>query len=286
MSLKLTNNGLDNLKEMDIDKNVLNTEAKFYLYPDHKKYNLLKVFFIRQGVYLENKTYTLRQLLNNKNKIFMDEIVFPKNMVYMEGDLIGYTMPYVNGINLDTVLNCDSFSNKDKIKYLKKIGFILNQMKKIRKDENIDFYINDLHASNFIVDKKTDDLKVIDVDSFKINDNLAGPSKYLSKLSFLKNFSKYDNKRNSIGGLERINENTDIYCYVATIFKLLFDVNLKNIRLEDYHKYLEILSSMNISKELVDMFYLISTEDDNKNPYYLLDELEEVITNYKNIKLK
>lgn len=284
MDLKLTNKNFDELKKVNIDKSIVSTEANFYLYPTGDNIDLLKMFFIQRGNYIENKAYTLRQLIKNKDDICMDEIVFPDNMVYLNDLLVGFTMPYVDGINLDTMFNCDDVSNKEKIRYLKEIGFILHKMKKVREEKNIDdFYINDLHSANFMVDNKSKRLKVIDVDSFKINNNLANPSKNLSSYSIFNKISKYAKERNLFGGLFEIDENTEIFCYIATIFKFLFNVDLKNISLDDYYEYLDLLSFIGASKELIDIFYLVATEENNQNPCYLLDELEEVIPKCKKI---
>lgn len=283
MILKLTNEDLNKLKKVDIDKSIISTEANFYLCPNNDA-DLLKMFFIQSGSYIENKFYTLEQLIKNKSKISMEQIVFPNNMVYLNDSLIGFTMPYIDGINLDMVLGSDEFTNKEKIKYLKEIGFILHKMKQVRKEKNIDdFYINDLHSANFMLDNKNEELKVIDVDSFKINNNLANPSKNLSIHSIFNKISKYAKDRNLLGGLFEIDENTEIFCYTATIFKFLFNVDLKNMSLDSYYEYLDLLNFMGISKELIDTFYLITTEDNNKNPCYLLDELEGVIPKCKKI---
>ena len=59
-------------------------------------------------------------------------------------------------------------------------------MEHIRKNTNLDsIYLNDLHASNFIVDMKMKDIKVVDLDSSKICDSKSFPARYLTPLSHL-----------------------------------------------------------------------------------------------------
>ncbi|UKI28760.1 MAG: hypothetical protein L6V78_07850 [Clostridium sp.] len=64
------------------------------------------------------------------------------------------------------------YNTEVKIKYLKDIGTILEKMDEVRKYAELeDFYLNDLHEGNFIVDEEGT-LRVIDLDSCKIAGNM------------------------------------------------------------------------------------------------------------------
>ena len=151
-----------------------------------------------------------------------------------------------------------------------------------------DFYINDLHESNFIV-TKDDRIKVIDIDSCKINDNGIFNSKYLSSKSFIKEIYKYgkNDENNSkyktydtyhkystdITGAFIPDENTDLYCYIIVILNFLYEANIQNFTLQEFYDYLEYLQSLGIDHELISSFEKIASESNNDNPYELLYSL-------------
>ena len=59
-----------------------------------------------------------------------------------------------------------------------------------------DFYLNDMHENNFIIDNNTDSIRVVDIDSCKINGNYTFGSKYLSPTSFISATRKYQQEDN------------------------------------------------------------------------------------------
>ena len=191
-------------------------------------------------------------------------------------------------INLSTALRSRDISNERKINYLKQIGMILEKMKLRREYTSVsEFYINDLHESNFIIDTN-DKVRVIDIDSCKINDNGIFNSKYLSSKSFIKEVYKYEkNKEGStnyyedtyhkystdITGAFVPDENTDLYCYIMVILNFLYEANICNFTLQEFYEYLEYLQTIGVDRELISYFEKITTCSDNINPYELLDSL-------------
>ena len=59
------------------------------------------------------------------------------------------------------------------------------------------------------------------------------------------------------------------------ILEYLYGDKLTNLSIGDYYVYLEYLSSLGVSKELLDKFALIYSSKDNENPYEYLPSLEE-----------
>ena len=55
----------------------------------------------------------------------------PDNLVSIEREVAGFTIPYFNGINLADLLKDNRIEEREKIYYLTKIGEILTQLKKI-----------------------------------------------------------------------------------------------------------------------------------------------------------
>ena len=146
--------------------------------------------YLTNGLVFGNKLQTINSLIDNKNKINIEEIVFPEKIAIVDSQIVGFTMPLIESINLKQAL-MSNIPNETKIAYLKQIGEILEKMRLVREYTEIsEFFINDLHESNFIVDKEGT-VKAIDIDSCKINGNQAFNSKYLSSKSFINVICKY-----------------------------------------------------------------------------------------------
>lgn len=229
------------------------------------------------GFYLGNKLITLVALEEATNLLSPKGFVVPEKIATVDSNVEGYTMPFIAGRNLEEILADDSIDIQTKVGYLKQIGSILREMETLRKNPKLeDFYLNDLHAANFIVDKNTDTLKVVDLDSCRISGNYPFGTKYLSSLTPLRNFSKYDsNILKSCGGEFNANANSDLYCYAIVVLNFLFNEKMHVKSIEEYLWYLNYLSNIGANKELIDAFALVYQESDNINFDYLLDYIPE-----------
>ena len=289
------------LAKYDIPNYVYNTEGTLYVLPIKNKWEtqlkLLKRLFLTNGEVFGNKLSTINSLIDNREKIgriITDEIVFPEKIAVVDGSIVGFTMPLIESINLKTALISNDISNEMKISYLKQIGELLEKMHSVREYSEIeDFYINDLHESNFIVD--TDNrVRAIDIDSCKINGNKIFNSKYLSSKSFISQIYKYQKNdeenrtkykkdtdykysyrkySTDVSGAFIPDENTDIYCYMMIILNFLYGDNIGNFSLEEFYDYLEYLNSIGFNKELLSYFEKVASNSPNENPYELLDSI-------------
>ena len=199
-TINITKKRFESLTPYDLPNYVYNTEGTLYVLPIKNRWTtqlkLLKRLYLTNGKVFGNKLQTINSLIDNKEELDIKEIVFPEKIATVSGEIVGFTMPLIDSINLSTALRSKEIDNERKIKYLRQIGMILEKMKLRRDYTSIsDFYINDLHESNFIVDKN-DNVKVIDIDSCKINGNNIFNSKYLSRKSFINEVYKYE--KNSI----------------------------------------------------------------------------------------
>ena len=290
-TISLTKKRFESLTPYELPNYVYNTEGTLYVLPIKNRwataFKLLKRLYLTNGKVFGNKLQTINSLIDNKEELAIDEIVFPEKIATVGGEIVGFTMPLIESINLSTALKSQEISNERKINYLKQIGEILAKMKLRRDYTSItDFYINDLHESNFIVDKN-DTVKVIDIDSCKINGNGIFNSKYLSRKSFINEIYKYskNNECNinpdypytyhkystDITGAFVPDENTDLYCYIIVILNFLYGDNIGNFTLQEFYDYLEYLQKIGINQELLSYFEKIATCSENENPYELLD---------------
>jgi len=287
-AISISKKKFESLEKLPLPNHILNTEAELYILPIKNKWEqedkLLKRYYIDEGFILGNKLLTINTLIDSREKIDIEEIVFPERLAIVNEQVIGYTMPLINSINLQSIYLKDNIDPQRKIDYLKQVGKILEKMKMVREYTDIKkFYLNDMHESNFIIETSTDKVKVIDIDSCKINKNYSFGSKYLSHYSLINGIQKYKKEEEfSCGGYFIPSEDTDLYCYIIMILNLLSGTNMNKISLDNFYEYLDYLYGLGIDKYLIDIFEKVLSNCHNENPYELLDILTPYIgrTNY------
>ena len=280
--VNITKNNLRELKKFSLGYGIFNTEADLFIMKTKEKwdikYKMLKAFFCTEGPTFSNKLFTINELIDNRNIINIDELVLPERLLVVDDCIIGFIMPYIDSVNFEAILNDTSISNLTKIEYFKQISCILKKMDNLRKNSPItDFYLNDLHASNFILNKKTGKINVVDLDSCKINGNKPFAAKYLTPaypISGMK--AKYRlNEELQFSGYIIPDKNTDLYCYVMTLMNFLFKGRISSLGKEGYYLYLEYLRSINYPYELLDKLSKIYEYTDNEE----IGEELECLTN-------
>lgn len=283
-TLNISKKRFASLERYQLPNYIINSEANLYVLPEKNKWEtklkLLKSLYFTSGESFGQKLHTINTLIDNKEVINIPEIVFPEKIAVVNSEIIGFTMPLIESINLLEALKSNDISNEQKITYLKEIGLLLEKMKKVRAYTYIDeFYLNDMHEGNFIVDKNDNHVKVVDIDSCKINRNYIFSSKYLSRRSMINFVSKYQrNNPKSIGEGSFIpDENTDLYCYIIMILNFLYGESINMFTLEDFYSYLEYLDNIGLDKELLSIFELVVSNKQNENPYELLDSILPVL---------
>lgn len=255
---------------------IFNTEAELYLFNQKNNWQteqiVLKRLYNILGTAFSNKLFTVSELIDKKDEIGMEELVMPTALAEVGKEIIGFTMPYVPNINFQEVLNSKAFTHEQKVAYLKEIGAILEKMKRVRTYTGVkDFYLNDIHENNFILNTETGRINVVDLDSAKIGQNMASAARYLTPFSEIYNFPKYVHVDSPVGGVLEVNENTDIYCYIIMIFKYFFGDNIGRLSVEEFYTYLTYLKDIGVSTEFIDVISCIYTSRSNENPYELLD---------------
>lgn len=276
--LNMTERRFKSLEPLDLSDITFNTEATMFLIAEknkwRKKQEILKKLHNSRGEVFSNKLYTVNELIEKREIIGIDELIMPTSLAAVNGDIVGFTMPYVPNINFQTVLNSDEYTLEQKVGYLKEIGELLDKIRKVRKYSSVtDFYLNDIHEQNFILSKETGKICAVDLDSAKIGNNLVMASRYLTPNSQLPLVPKYIPLEYSVGGVYEVNENTELYCYIIMILNFFYGSNISKLPLADFYVYLDYLSKIGVSKEILDIISYIYTGHDNKNPHELLEEL-------------
>lgn len=280
--VNITKNGLKKLKKVSLGYGILNTEADLFIMKTKDKWNIeykmLKTLFCTEGANFSNKLFTINELIDNRSVINIDELVLPEKLLIVDGQVNGFIMPYIENTNFEEILNDINISNLQKIEYFKQISHILHKMDNLRNNSDItDFYLNDLHASNFILNKKTGKINVVDLDSCKINGNKPFAAKYLTPFSPISSMkAKYRvNKEINFLGYIIPDKNTDLYCYIMTLMNFLFKGRIGSLGRDKYYLYLEYLRSINYPYELLDKLSKIYEYVDNEE---IGDELD-LLTN-------
>ena len=235
-----------------------------------------KLLFRKKGTYFSNKLYTINSLVDLSESVDMPEMVFPEHLLTVDKEVVGFSMPLINGVTLADILFNSDIDIKVKVKYLKQIGSILEKMASVRKENpKLNWYLNDLHERNFMVDLEKERLYAVDLDSCRILGNHPFLSKYLSSFSPLIDFpEKYHTDfQISCGGDFVADENADLYCYAMLVIDFLYGARINLSSKEDYFAYLEYLKSIGAPQELVDAWAKVYTNDNNVNFAPLLDSL-------------
>lgn len=284
-NINLSNKRFNTLNLIEISNEVTNTEAAIYSLNYKGKKLVFKNLYKLSGAIFANKLYTIEMLSNNE-KYLPSSFVIPQALCSVNGNIMGFIDEYIEGENLQVILNNPKVDMNTKLYYLQQIGNILEQLQYIRSIDDIDdIYINDLHAGNIIVTPSRE-LKIIDLDSCKICENRPFPSKYLTGINSLFNYSsKYkifpkNQKQEYISefGYISADENSDLYCYIITIMNFLYGDNVNNMTMDEFYKYLNYIESIGIPSDLIDDFEKIILNCDNKNPRHKISDLKNMYT--------
>lgn len=266
---------LKKIKKFSLARGLINTEAELFILKVKNdwniEYKMLKVFYNNSDSNFSNKLFTINELIDKKEIINMNELVIPEKILIINDEVKGFSMPYIKSVSFETVLNDFKIDNLNKIEYFKQISNILKKMDQLRKNSELsDFYLNDIHENNFIVNNETDKINVVDLDSCKIGGNKPFASKYLTMYGPISNMNSKYKLNNDINFSSYVipDKNTDLYCYTMMIINFLFKGKANLMNRDKYYLYLDYLRSIGYSYNLLDKFYKIYEYVDNE----LIDE--------------
>lgn len=254
---------IDNGMEGAVYKVILDGEVYAY-----------KQFFCTEGVYFDNKLYVISSLYSRRKDIEVPALLLPLGLGMEEEVLQGMLTEYVLGPTLQRILEDPTVDIYTKVGYLKQISKILKQMKKTREKKDLhDFFLNDIHEKNFILDRKRDILRVSDLDSSHIAGNHFATSKHL----IARDLSLFPEKYKQIEAKKRkiiASEETELFCYAMIVMLFLTNRNVI-YTMDEYMECLNFLASVGVNKELLDALAKVYSTDKNVNIGYLLDYIPE-----------
>lgn len=273
--INMSKTKLNSLEPLILPKNVTSTECELFKYPYYGKEKLLKKLHRTDGIIFANKLYTIGALNANKDSM-PSNFVLPESLVSINKKIEAFTMKYIKGINLSVILNNPDITYEEKIHYLKSIGRILEQIQNIRKYTNLNnFYLGDIHEDNFLVERDKQEIYIVDLDSCKIAGNKSFPGRYLTNSSLIKyNNTKYQTLSQTDDLADyKIDENTDIYCYIIMILNYLYDGRVDRLSLDKFYDFINYLEDIKVNIELIECFNKIVVGGNNINPCNYLDTL-------------
>lgn len=273
--INMSKTKLNSLEPLILPKNVTSTECELFKYPYYGKEKLLKKLHRTDGIIFANKLYTIEALNANKDSM-PSNFVLPESLVSINKKIEAFTMKYIKGINLSVILNNPDITYEEKIHYLKSIGRILEQMQNIRKYTNLNnFYLGDIHEDNFLVERDKQEIYIVDLDSCKIAGNKSFPGRYLTNSSLIKyNNTKYQTLSQTDDLADyKIDENTDIYCYIIIILNYLYDGRVDRLSLDKFYDFINYIEDIKVNIELIECFNKIVVGGNNINPCNYLDTL-------------
>ena len=273
--INMSKTKLNSLEPLILPKNVTSTECELFKYPYYGKEKLLKKLHRTDGIIFAIKLYTIEALNANKDSM-PSNFVLPESLVSINKKIEAFTMKYIKGINLSVILNNPDITYEEKIHYLKSIGRILEQMQNIRKYTNLNnFYLGDIHEDNFLVERDKQEIYIVDLDSCKIAGNKSFPGRYLTNSSLIKyNNTKYQTLSQTDDLADyKIDENTDIYCYIIMILNYLYDGRVDRLSLDKFYDFINYLEDIKVNIELIECFNKIVVGGNNINPCNYLDTL-------------
>jgi len=267
-----------------LDKTIISTECELYIIPVKNKWNkyekLLKKFFRINGEYFSNKLYTINELNDRKDEIDIDTLIFPDELISIDGIIQGFSMPFIrNNVNVLNLLSSNEIDIKTKLNILKEIGIIID---KIARIEN--FALGDIHEANFIYDLDEKRVKAVDLDSVKIGNNNPPISKFMI---FNENLLRYQHKYpyDEETEIHISNNNTMYLSYIYMILNTISEAKSYRMSISEYYDYLQFLVDNKCGKELIDILSYIYFSKDNVSPLNFLDQIpDNVDLTYKQFK--
>lgn len=224
----------------------------------------------------ENKVYTLEEINHQEEDLrLVKELLIFKKIVLVNSQVKGILIDKGYNANLAD-FKMEKVSFNDLIMVLQNIGRVLHTLHCCREQEGIlkTFFIGDLHEGNILVDRKTKNIQICDIDSCKIGSNQPFPTKYLNF------YNKYNYVRKNLKNKYPIqndrfipNGNSDLYCYIKIILDILFNFDIEYLNILNYHKVIYNLKEQGLPDALYQIFINLYHPIDNKNPYKYLDSI-------------
>lgn len=267
------------LKELILEKGTLNTEALMLILNKNQAKTedgnrmVFKYLDAQEDEkVMGRKMYTLNMLNSSEKYKKIKELIIPDTIVVVDKQIAGFAMPLIeNHINLGNFLNDSENKFLDKLRYLTKVGKIIDKVERIN-NESFRMNFGDLNEFNFIIDKDNN-VKAVDLDSAYVGqDEAPNAAYYLLKNPYIKSIpDKY--KINSNGTIIP-NDDSDLYCYNMILLNTLADEEMYKKDIDIFYKYLIHMKDVGVDNELIKILNCIYLPRHNQNPMSLIKTIK------------
>lgn len=260
----ISNKEFKNLEKFILeDDSISKSECELYMYGDDK---LIKMLYNLEGYQFANKLYTCQLLNDYVNVHEFPEFVLPEEWITLKGDVIGFTVPYISeSNNFGVLLHNNKIDLELKLKYLAKIGDLVERVSKIK---GINFRFNDLHEYNFLV-TGDNEIKAVDLDSVC----LTGEYPISSYYGYMSNLSSINKYRANYAGVNYPSRNLDLLSYNTMLLNTLSNDNMLSVGISDYFEYIDYLETLGYGKDILNAFRKVYDESDNINASNYFDQI-------------
>lgn len=198
-------------------QNNTNANSRLFIVGNHR--GVAKIFdgFRSEKVSRNGISFLPGAEKNIENAIRISEIIsvdqfpmlaLPTALLSFAGQIVGYEMPYILGIDLGVALTDSKYSHRQKLNWF-------NQLVDIILSLPDGVFIGDLHPQNAIV-REDGTVVLVDVDGFSLCSGhlMTCPAMFIEELP-PKYFDSY--------GSFRISRETDILCLFRIFFRYIFE---------------------------------------------------------------
>ncbi len=248
-NIYITDNDLKDLfKNRIIQFDNYNSYSELFIHNNE----IIKIYNDKNS-YSEFNINVVKNILNKKS--FLKEInglVLPNNLLIYNNQIVGFSMPYINGITLQEIINDNIYDDETIKKLFIKVLDIIDRLKKL----NFSFYIGDLHEQNIIIDNNKN-VNIIDPDSFIIDNNkLCIDGNYI--------IGRYANSYYNNSELKEINNSVDYYSLLCMIFNYVFkDIIEDKLDPVNWLKYDDQFKELYPIVDRVNKDFILSIDDIN-----------------------
>ena len=213
-----------------------------------------KIYNNQEAMYHYN-IKVVKELLKRKRLLSsIPELVLPNELLIYNQDIVGFTMPYIKGLTLDSIINNNLFSDEEIKVIFKKVLFLINKLKTLP----FKIMLGDLHEKNVIIDA-SGDIHIIDCDSYIIDGN-----KLVVDNTTL--IGRYPNCYYQEAELKKVDISADYLSLFSMIINYVFKGIVSEINPitfikehEEFHELEYIIDRLNKENE----FYLTSKDIDH-----------------------
>lgn len=271
---------LRKLKELPLEKGILNTEALMLVLnkknsPDRVERVFKYLDAQEDPEIMSKKLYTVTTLNQLSDYQEISELVIPDSIIYVNGKIGGFGLPLIkNHRNFGAFIHDDSIPLENKLFYMEKLGALIDKVERVNNSYNR-FQFGDLNEFNFVIDQDNQ-IKAIDLDSAYLG--VGEPLQmayYLLKNQYVKSIpEKY---KCTDKGIIIPTDNTDLYCYNMILLNILSGEVLYRLDINTYYEYLNYIKDLGLPDKLLEAFYRIYIPSDNINPREYLQDIDLAI---------